>query len=248
MKALLVGDRADRLLPELEHAGIDVTEDPAQADVVFSYGGDGSLLGADRAYPLLPKVAIRRNSPYEKCPRHRTTDVLARLVNGTHDREYLPRIIAETAGRQFRALNDIVIHNANPASALRYRIWIDDEPYSSEIVGDGIVVATPFGSSAYYRSITNSVFRIGMGLAFNNSIESVTHLVLDVDSTVELEVCRGPAVVVADNFIDARHMAAGDRVRISMSEEMAEIWELGTLLCRECREKESGRHAGWRHV
>ena len=50
-----------------------------------------------------------------------------------------------------------------------------------------------------YQSITHSIFRVGIGLAFSNSTEEVSHLVLSESSVIEIEVVRGPGILIADN-------------------------------------------------
>lgn len=248
-RVLVVGDGDIRtLLPSLAAAGLELVHDAAEADFVISHCGDGSLLGADRAYPHLPKLAIRRNGDYQKCPDHQDEDVFRRVRAGRQRVTHLPRLHAEIRGHVIYAINDIVFHNENPASAIRYVTYIDGTDYAGEIVGDGVVVATPFGSSAYYRSITCSVFRLGIGLAFNNSTEKTNHLVLRESSTIEILVTRGPGVLLADNSTEPIPVASGDRIKIRLSAQMAEIWELDTLTCKRCIHLPTGQPAGWRHV
>lgn len=247
-RALLVGEGADSLRPTLEKAPIEVVSKSADADFIVVYGGDGSLLGADRTFPSLPKTPIRRNTDYEKCPEHEDLTVFRRIARGEERVTLLPRVCAEHKGRIISGINDIVFHNSRATSGVRYRIWIDGGIYAEEVIGDGLVAATPFGSSAYYRSITNSVFRVGLGIAFNNSTEAVNHLVLSEDSVVEVEVLRGPAILVADNMIDPLEVRRGERFTVRYSPRKATIWELENLLCKKCRMSETGLPAGFRHV
>jgi len=247
-RVLLTGAGAESLIPAMEQAGLEAVAEPSRAQVAVTYGGDGSLLGADRDYPLIPKLAIRRNGEFNKCPRHQDEVVLRRLAAGELQVTRLPRLTAWLRGRSIQGINDIVFHNTKVTSGVRYRVRIDGEQYAEEIVGDGIVMATPFGSSAYYRSITKSVFRVGMGLAFNNSTEAVNHLVLKECSEVEILVTRGPGVLVADNMLECVHVEAGDAITIRMGTSSAEILELDTLLCRDCRIAATGVAAGFRHV
>lgn len=248
MRVLLTGNDTGRLVDDLQALGLEVADSEQAADFVISYGGDGSFLGADRRYPDLPKLTIRRDADYEKCGEHGTRDVLRRILHGQQDITRLPRVTAIVGSRQIWGINDIVFHNALVPSAVRYRVRINGEPYSEEIVGDGLIVATPFGSSAYYRSITNSVFRVGMGLAFNNSTESITHLVLHPSAVIHVELTRGPGVVFADNMPDPLSVEGGDHIEFRLSSHEAEIYEISTLLCRRCREKATGKAAGFRHV
>ncbi|MBZ0266740.1 hypothetical protein K8I85_01160, partial [bacterium] len=121
----------------------------------------------------------------------------------------------------------IIIHNPVPTSSVRYRVWIDDKEFSDdEIVGDGVVVATPFGSTAYYRSITGSIFRLGLGLAFNNSCEPVDHLVLPDDTVIRVRITRGPAILAADNAAETLELREDDEIVITRDERQAILLSL----------------------
>jgi NAD+ kinase len=129
-------------------------------------------------------------------------------------------------GRSQVGLNDVIVHNARPTSSLRCRVFVDDQEFGHEMVGDGVVVATPFGSTAYYRSITRGIFQLGIGLAFNNSIEQVDHLVLAEEAQIRVRITRGPAVVVADNHPELIALEEEDEVIVRKDDEAAVILTL----------------------
>ena len=226
-----------RNLDDLERALHDfplevVSEDP---ELVISYGGDGALLGAERDYPGVPKCPIRdwRSSPM--CERHCTEAVLDQLVEGALSRRRLDKLEGFLDGRRIVAgINDVQVSKKNIASAVRYRLWLDDERYKNQIVGDGLVVATPFGSTGYYRSITHSLFRVGLGLAFNNSTEPLDHLVLDAETDVRIEILRGPAVLLADNDPARVTLEQGASVNIRRNPEGTLVLGLDIFRCNEC--------------
>ena len=248
IRIVLLGEGGGVLRRAAEAVGLTVVDAGDPCDLVVTYGGDGSLLGAERDFPDVPKMPIRRGTEYDKCARHTDHEVFSRVAAGTQSITTLPRLQVTLRGKTASAINDIVLHNAKVTSGVRYRIRIDDEPYSTEIVGDGVVVATPFGSSAYYRSITNSVIRVGIGIAFNNSTEAVTHLVVREDSRVYVEVTRGPAVLVGDNQLEPFNVERGDVLCIQQALDQSVIWELETLTCLDCRSRLTGKPAGFRHV
>ncbi|MDP6460534.1 MAG: hypothetical protein QGH59_02055, partial [Gemmatimonadota bacterium] len=140
--------------------------------------------------------------------------VLEKLACGELARTKCSKIRAEALGQSRVSLNDIMVHNANPTSGVRYRVWVDDREFGDEIVGDGVVVATPFGSSGYYRSITGGIFRIGLGLAFNNSTEQMDHIVLPESSVIRVRITRGPAMVASDNHPNTIPLERDDEVVI----------------------------------
>jgi NAD+ kinase len=222
----------DEILPAIERHGFDVVlDDP---EVVISYGGDGTLLGAERTWPGVPKIAIRRSKSWSKCKRHQDDVVLTRLKDGDISSTQLLKLEGTSKGQTFVGLNDIIVHHARVSSAVRYRVRINSDPYSGEIIGDGLVVATPFGSRAYYRSITHSIFHVGMGLAFNNSTELVNHLVLSEESQVEIEITRGPARLVADNNPEHAELECGETAMVQRHPHSAVILGIDVLHCEQC--------------
>jgi NAD+ kinase len=233
MKIAVCGRNLDDLRPLLEAYPVEiVTNDP---ELVISYGGDGALLGAERDYPEVPKCPIRDSRSTPKCAHHAEKLVLEELFSGRMAETRLTKVQAIKDG-QVKAigLNDIVISRLLIASAVRYRIWLDGDLYAHQIVGDGLVVSTPFGSTGYYRSITHSLFRLGLGLAFNNSTEPVNHLVIDETSVIRVEILRGPAVLLADNDPAETPLEKGDVIEIMKTNGSAVIRGLDIFRCPDC--------------
>ncbi len=151
-------------------AGFPVEIVECEPELVVCYGGDGTLLGAEREFPGVPKLPLRDGRGNPQCPRHTEKKLLADFFSGRLPRLEVIKLEALTdRGGNLHALNDIVISKEIISSAVRYRLWLDGRSYGHQIVGDGLVIATPFGSTGYYRSITHGFFRLGVGLAFNNT-------------------------------------------------------------------------------
>ncbi|MBT3380982.1 MAG: hypothetical protein HN742_42615 [Lentisphaerae bacterium] len=224
-----LGDLRELLAP-LPVTCVDV--DP---ELVISYGGDGALLGAERDYPGVPKCPLRDSRANPKCAAHSEESVLRQLVDGGLSEERIARLVGETQdGKSIVGINDVLINKHTISSAVRYRLWLDGELYMNQIVGDGLVIATPFGSTGYYRSITHSLFRVGIGLAFNNSTEPLDHLVIDRGSVVTVEIIRGPAVMLADNDPVRIPLVEGDHVTVRKSEQSTRVLGLDVFRCPDC--------------
>ena len=233
MRVCLVGRNAHELLPEIKNFGFEIVK--KNPEVVISYGGDGTLLDAERRYPGVPKLPVRENRLSKKCANHKNKIVFDRLKRNQLTPAHFDKIEATLRGKRLIGLNDIVIHHIRITTGVRFRIWIDDKPYSHEIVGDGLVMASIFGASGYYRSITHSLFRTGLGLAFNNSTEPVDHLVLKEDSIVRVKITRGPALLAADNDPHTVEVAEGDEILLRKSKQRAAILALDSLRCPACQ-------------
>ncbi len=236
MKIFLTGRHLETLAAELSDLGYTVTGCAAEADLILSHGGDGAMLGAEHAYPGKLKFALRDAETASLCPLHQRKDQLLALKNGLLKKTGLPKVMAICNGQTLSGINDVFIHNSNYVSAMRYKVWIDGELYGREIVGDGVGLSTVHGSTAYYRSITHSIFRTGIGLAFSNSTEVVNHLVLPESSVIRVQILRGPCEVVADNAPKKIQILAGDEVEMRLSSEITPVLGLENFMCPACRE------------
>lgn len=232
MKIKLLGKNLDDLRPRLKKFDMEEADD---FELIVTHGGDGALLGAERDYPGVPKFPIRDAATAKTCPLH---DPEMRLRDFVRHKEWtiLPKIEGNYLDQKVVGINDIILYNDDRLSALRYRVKIDGELYASEIVGDGAVLASVHGSTAYYRSITHSTFRVGLGLAFSNSTEEINHLVLDSASVVEIEVLRGPAVLAADNTPIRIEIPEHGIVTLRQSADTAKICNLKDFMCPVCRQ------------
>lgn len=221
MKVTIFGKNADVVKPLVEKAGFEVVE--KEADFVISYGGDGSLMMAEHMYPGVPKILLKDSAICKKCSPISNEEVLRKVSQGQYVIEDLIKLEVSAHGKTLHAMNDIILHNKDSRHAIRYNISVNQKTLGKEVIGDGVIVATPFGSTAYYRSITDSYFEVGIGLAFNNSTEQSDHVVLKDDSVVGIVIARGDAVVYADNQKDEILVTEKSEIVIRKSNEIARI-------------------------
>lgn len=230
----------------LEERGLNVVLDEEDADIIVCYGGDGTLLDAAHHANGTILWPVRDEQTAPLCPEHSLDSQIKAMLEGRlHYSEIellkghsLVAPIVEglpNKGDTLHGMNDIFIHSANQATALRYSVYIGDKLYAKEVVSDAVGVATRHGATAYYRNITHSIFRVGIGLAFSNSTETVDHIVLDERSTVKIQILRGPAVMTADNETAPNVINTGDVVTIAMSGKYVRTLGLDIFMCPECR-------------
>jgi NAD+ kinase len=129
-------------------------------DLVIVVGGDGSLLGAARvlAQHKVPVLGINRGSLGFLTDIR--PDELELKVGEVLDGKYLAEtrfLLAaevrrhnETIG-QGDALNDVVLHPGKSTRMIEFELYIDGQFVCSQ-KADGLIVATPTGSTAYALS------------------------------------------------------------------------------------------------
>ncbi len=141
-------------------AGLPRAEVPEGAQLVIVLGGDGTLLSAARAVggseiPLLPVnlgglgflTSITLDQIYEELERALRGEqrvVPRRMLHGDLVRG--GKIL-----QSYEALNDLVINKTQIARMIDLETLVDSQ-YVSTFKADGLIVATPTGSTAYSLS------------------------------------------------------------------------------------------------
>lgn len=221
MKAIVFGKNKEHVAPLVKQAGFTIVEkDP---DFVICYGGDGTLMMAEHEYPGVPKVLLKDSMICKKCSPLDNAEVLARVADGKYTIENLMKLEVSANGKTLTTINDVILHNEDPRHAIRYNLSVQGRPFKREVIGDGVVLATPFGSTAYYRSITDSFFELGIGVAFNNSTEQSDHVVLKEESVIRISITRGYATIYADNQKDEIHVDDKSEIVVRKSGQVAKI-------------------------
>ena len=220
MKVTVFGNNKAKAEELLKKLGFELVQD--NPEFVVSYGGDGTFMKSEFAYPGIPKIILKDSSICKVCSTLSNEEVLAKVREGSYEIKPLIKLEATANGQTIAGINDVIVHNSDPRHGIRYQLWTDKRQLGDTIIGDGVVVATPFGSTAYYRSITDSFFETGIGLAFNNSTEQSDHIVLDENRAIKIKINRGPAVVYADNQEEHLILKEGDEVTIKKSVSVAQ--------------------------
>ena len=126
-----------------------------KADVILSLGGDGTLLrGIQVAYrwdaPLLGINLGRVGFLTEAEPGDIET-ALEAVICGRYEVEHRPVLHVEAGGKRWHALNDVVLSRGGRARLTTISAFVDGE-LAGRYVADGVVVATPTGSTGYSLS------------------------------------------------------------------------------------------------
>lgn len=193
----------------LDRPGTPVTEMDG-ADLVASIGGDGTFLFTARALRDTPIVGINLGEVgflTAVAPAQATTTVselYADVDAGTVSTKALPRVTASGDGWTLGpALNEITVHapNRGPQAELTIDIAVDGNAFTADRA-DGMIVATPTGSTAYNLSEGGPLLtpRVsGLVITEMCGRSPMPPLVIPLEATVSVAL-TGPstAVVIAD--------------------------------------------------
>lgn len=152
-----VGALALRLSRTLTARGVVIAEDVATpCDLVVVLGGDGTFLRAahlygDRGIPLLGVNAGGLGFLTEFSV-DKADDAIVRALAGELPMQERMRLrVTPEAGQPESALNDVVISQRGIARLLDVQAWLDTQ-LVAQYKADGLIVATPTGSTAYNLS------------------------------------------------------------------------------------------------
>jgi NAD+ kinase len=138
--------------------------DLARGDLVLSLGGDGTVLSAMRAAAPVeaPVLGVSCGSlgALTVVAADEIDMALNRVVAGDWTARRLPALAIQPVGvAKAWAVNDFVVVRKGSAQVLA-DIMVDDELYA-RVAGDGLIVATPLGSSAYSMAAGGPVLVAG---------------------------------------------------------------------------------------
>lgn len=215
-----------RIVEALEIFGHDM--DNNKPDFVITYGGDGTVLYSERKYPGIPKITVRAGSVGFKCRYsiEELEDVLIKIDSGEYKLKEEIKLETNFQGRKYLSLNETQLHNSSPTKALRFSVYIEDEILFENVIGDGVVIATSFGSSAYYSSVGGEKFDKGIGIALNNPYNvKEKPAVIDegFDFSINIKILRDDGLLLFDNDNNTINVKGGDNIVVKRSKDTAKF-------------------------
>jgi NAD+ kinase len=232
-------EAANRLEQWLAGRGVDVrrsdggnTEDHDRAmafaeglDLVVSIGGDGTFLRAAHLasrddVPVLG-VKVGRVGFLTEIEPGEATGVLERVLAGTARVDERLAVVAEAEGASGVppqwAMNEVIVEKGTRHRLIRLAVVVGDS-YVTTFSADGVIAATPTGSTAYSFSAGGPIVSpslpclivtpIAAHMVFDRS------LVLTADERVTVEVLGPEPGLLSADGRESLELPVGSRVRI----------------------------------
>jgi NAD+ kinase len=204
---------------------------PPRVDLLVVLGGDGTLLATARLLDArdVPILAVNLGSLgfLTDITLDETLPVLEEVLAGRHRLDKRRRLYVEVerAGRvaeRYHALNDLVLHKSALARILDFDVSID-AGFVSRIRADGLIVATPTGSTAYSLSAGGPIVLPSVEAMVLTPIapHMLTNrpLVIPGAAQVELQVASpGESFYVTVDGQVGEELHTGARVRVRASD------------------------------
>jgi NAD+ kinase len=236
-------DATERLMGWAQDHGLEAEtlpdeasgEEPADLlDLVVSVGGDGTLLRAAhwgyRADAPVLGVKVGRLGFLTEAEPDQAPDLLEAWMAGAAEVEQRMALVAEAEGAPWDepqwALNEVIVEKRARHRVVRLAAWVGEE-YVTTFSADGVIVATPTGSTAYSFSARGPIVSprlpslvltpVSAHMVFDRAI------VLAPEEQVTLEVQEDePGFLSADGRLGL-DLPVGSRVRIRRADRPARL-------------------------
>ncbi|MDR2881612.1 MAG: NAD(+)/NADH kinase [Azoarcus sp.] len=200
-----------------------------KADLAVVVGGDGTLLNAarqlgERAVPLVG-VNLGRLGFLTDLPRVEACRQLGEILDGRYHAEsrfMLDAEVTRNGNRIFhtQVLNDVVVNRGSLGRMIELELMVDGE-FVYNLRSDGMIVATPTGSTAYALAANGPILHPGVGGIALVPLcpHSLTARPVTLPDSCCIEIVLMPPHDACIHFDGAAtcDVQAGDRLRIVRS-------------------------------
>ncbi len=228
----------------------ELTELGAAVDLAIVIGGDGTMLNIVRtlAPHRVPLVGINqgRLGFLTDISLDNMLPTIADMLQGqfvTEQRMLLQGAVMRNDEEVFRALafNEVVLHRGNTSSMIEFEVRIDGE-YLSNQRADGLIVATPTGTTAYSLSAGGPIVHPALELITLVPVSPHTlsnrPIVLSSKSELEIVMNRAADVWLHCDSHSSFSLEEGDKVVVSRyAEPVTLLHPVGHSYYHTLREK-----------
>ena len=203
-----------------------------KVDIVVVFGGDGTLLNAARKYLNYDIPILGINMGNVGFLTDISTDNFEKTIKGVLDGNYKIEernlVSAKFGNNHLYGLNEVVIHSGAYAQLMRYRLNVNDKVVYEQR-SDGLIIATPTGSTAYALSAGGPIIHPSLDVwtilpMLPQSLSS-RPFVISTDEKVEMDLFDGPnenAKICVDGQDDI-DIPYGEKILISKMEKTLKL-------------------------
>ncbi len=169
-------------------------------DLIIVFGGDGTLLNSARQYleyeiPILG-VNMGNVGFLTDIKTDNFEQSVKEILNGSYKIEERNLVSAKYNDNHIYGLNEVVIHSGAYAQLMRYRLNVNNKVVYEQR-SDGLIIATPTGSTAYALSAGGPIIHPSLDVwtilpMLPQSLSS-RPFIISSNENVEIELFDGPS-------------------------------------------------------
>lgn len=224
--------------------GNGVPIEKMDVDSLITIGGDGTVLYTLQKLSDTPILGInmgRRGFLAEVNPDE-SMEAVEKLKEGKLKISEKKKLTVEISGEKLAdALNEGVIRSQEPSRTLSFRVLVDGEE-AERTEGDGLIVSTPTGSTAYALAAGGSI--VDPRVDANIAVPLSTHrpkgmpLIYPMSSIFEVELTKsnGKADITVDGQV-TQEARKGEIITFRESSEVAKFYIWKRKFYEKLREK-----------
>ena len=210
--------------------GLEFDKVCLKSDFLVSVGGDGTLISVSRrSYKYeKPVLGIHLGTLgfLTDIMLHELPSFIDKLKKGEYRIDDRMMINGDTNNSSFVAFNDIVITRKSVSNMLKVDAKIDGKAFNS-YYGDGIIISTPTGSTAYNLSVGGPLVYPLTNAFIVTPIapHSLTQrpLVLPTDFTIEFTVTDVLGAMVIVDGQDSYEIEQNESIKIEIASKKAKL-------------------------
>ena len=211
---------------------LDHEEYVKKVDIVIVFGGDGTLLNAARKYLNyeIPILGINMGNVgfLTDISTENFEKTIKEVLEGSYKIEERNLVSAKFGNNHLYGLNEVVIHSGAYAQLMRYRLNVNDKVVYEQR-SDGLIIATPTGSTAYALSAGGPIIHPSLDVwtilpMLPQSLSS-RPFIISSNEKVELDLFDGPndnAKICVDGQDDI-DIPYGEKILISKMEKTLKL-------------------------
>jgi NAD+ kinase len=168
-------------------------------DIAIVFGGDGTLLNSARRFHEhdIPILGINMGGVgfLADIKTDNFEGIIIDIVNGNFDIDERHLVEASFGCKKIFGVNEILVHSGSYAQLMRYRLSVNDKVVYEQR-SDGLIVATPTGSTAYSLSAGGPIIHPSLDVwtilpMLPQSLSS-RPFVISSEDKVTIEILEGP--------------------------------------------------------
>lgn len=223
-----------------DEKNFSLSEIPQDTDCILVLGGDGTLIRAATKVESLqiPLIGVNLGTLGYLCELEEQSVFTAidRLMAEEYiiEERIMLRGCKNGEAKNRLALNDVVIHWAGELSMLQLHVYVNGK-FLTTYHADGIIVATPTGSTGYNMSaggpIVDPKSRMLLLTPVNAHDLNSQSIVLNAQDVVEIKMGsrryqEGEQAVVGFDGDTAMHLQAGESLKIALASHVVKICKI----------------------